>query len=265
MLVVIGIIHVLVRLMESASSELRAAAVRIIGILGEKSSEMQLQIVNSEIFQKLNQMTKTSMTMTTTNELEAKDEVASAAGWAINRISAFRPSAPSVEISIPMLIDILMMDETGMAEGAVLEINEKLQNVNADMVIKDLIKADITYNLLNLLENECDDVQSAAANILSHMAFHDQSTHNKVASGFGISARLVRMIKNGNERCKKAAAKVIRCLTQNNPKFCGEIIRKEMISDFASLLTFPDKETRENSCWILGTLASHSEVHSFSF
>lgn len=249
----IGIIDVLMELLESNYTEIRAGIVRIIGILGEKSPEMQLQLVNNGIFTKLNKMMKT-------DNFEDKDEVASAAGWAINCISAYRPTAPSVEISIPMLIDILLADEPGMAEGAILEINEKLQNVNAEMVLKELVNVDIVYNLMDLLESDCENVQSAAANILSHMAFHDQGTHKKISSGIGISSRLLRMLRGGNPLLKKASSKVIRCLLHNNPQFCAEIIKKDMIMDISTLLTYDDKESRENACWILGTLASHSEV-----
>lgn len=261
----LNMIPSLVKLLVLPSDAVKSAAARALGVIGERSPEAKFQILNCGAISVLSRLNKHAEESQDSEKEEGSlEDVAGATRFALSALNSSARNAPSVDVSPQMLVELLMSTEDDLQASAVLELLEKLNSVYADVVLKELTESDVLMTLVDMLEHSEEDVQFAAADILGRMIFHDQKTQIELSQSLGIVSKLLRLIKQGGSEsstsCKSAAAQVIRGLAHNNSKIREDVLRRGVIPEFASLLCSNDVQTRETAAWMLGIMASHSQV-----
>ena len=263
----LDIVPSLVKLLESSSSAVKSAAARALGVIGERSQEAKMQILNCgavPILSRLNKQSEAEKNCPHREEGSLED-VATATRFALSALSMNTKQAPSIDVSPQMLVALLSSPDEDMQASAVLDLLEKCKSAGAEMVLKELTESDVLLSLVDMLEHPEDDVQFAAAEILSLMIYSDQKTQRELSQSIGIVSKLLRLIKQGGPdciSCKSAATQVIRGLAHNNSKIREDVLKRGVIPEFASLLCCNDPQTRETAAWMLGIMASHSKVAS---
>lgn len=248
-----GVVEKLVEMLEDENSEVRLAAARTLGTLGEKSDKTRAQIVDAGASRCL-------LDLTRVGSVRCVD----VAQWALDRLSkensgGAQQSACSVEVSTPMLVQMMLSGDKNVQASAALDLAERLLN-NANE-FEALVKPDAIWRLVELLEHERIDVQSAAAIVLSFLVFRSQDVHHQVATRAGTVAKLVRLVKEADDSCAAAAAQVLRTLAHGNTGVRDEIMSRGIVPALEDLLlcTTPLAGVREVSAWLLGILGSHSD------
>eukprot|EP00210_Caulerpa_lentillifera_P001852 g1781.t1 len=258
----------LVKLLSLNSDPVRSAAARALGVIGERNAEARVQILNAGAIQKLSVLfkeaneNKSEMEQKEEEEEGSLDDVATAMRFALDALSRYKKDAPSVDVSTPMLVELLLSNEEEMQASAILDLQEKMNSVYGDVVLRELATSDILLNLVDTLEHKDEDVQLGAADILSRLIFHDQKTQIELSQSVGIVSKLLRVVKKGGQEftsCKSAAAQVLRGLAHNNSKIREDCLKRGAVPDFSYLLCAPDPLARETAAWMLGILASHSK------
>ena len=260
----LDVVASLVKILALPSDAARSAAARALGVIGERSPDAKLQMLNCGAIPILSRLNKEAEA-NQRNDVEAGslEDMANATRFALSALSRNVKDAPSVDVAPQMLIVLLASAEEDMQASAVLELLEKLNSVYADIVLKELTNSDVLMSLVDMLEHKEEDVQLAAAEIVSRMIYHDQKTQKELSGSIGIVSKLLRLIKQGGSdrvSCRSAAARVIRGLAHNNSKIREDVLKRGVIPEFASLLCCNDPQTRETAAWMLGTMASHSPV-----
>eukprot|EP00210_Caulerpa_lentillifera_P009388 g8950.t1 len=259
------IVPSLVKLLSLKSDPVRSAAARALGVIGERNCEARVQILNAGAIQKLSALFKQAdenKTATEQKEEGSLDDVATAMRFALDALSRNKTGAPSVDVSTPMLVELLLSNDDEMQASAILDLQEKMNSIYRDVVLRELASSDILLHLVDTLEHKDEDVQLGTADILSRLIFHDQKTQMELSQSVGIVSKLLRVVKKGGQEftsCKSAAAQVLRGLAHNNSKIREDCLKRGAIPDFVSLLCAPDPLTRETAAWMLGILASHSK------
>ncbi|GMH32573.1 hypothetical protein BSKO_00407 [Bryopsis sp. KO-2023] len=240
--------------MLAEGSDAGVAAARTLGTLGE-SQVLRVEIVKSGAFPVLSEMTRIGSSKTM--------DIAS---WAMNQLS--REKAPSgarslasmsVEVSTPMLVQMLLAGEPDVQACGVLDLKERLLRLPQNF--EDLTKPDAVWTLVDMLEHDVVDVQLAAATLLSLLVFRSQEVHQQVATRAGTVIRLVRLVKDGDDSCAAAAAQVLRTLAHSNSGAREEMLKRGIVPALEHLLGCPTPEAgaREVAAWLLGILGSHTE------
>lgn len=257
------IIPSLVKILGLPSDAAKSAAARALGVIGERNPDARLQILNCGALSKLSEMNKQVEASRLSVEEGSMEDVSEAVRFALSALNSTARAAPSVDVSPQMLVELLMSPDEEMQASATLELLEKLDSVYAEIVIKELADSSVCMSLVDLLEHSEEDIQLAAAEILSKMIFHDQKTQQDLSQSVGIVSKLLRLVKqSGPDRIsvKAAATQVIRGLAHNNSKIREDVLKRGVIPEFASLLCCNDMHIRETAAWMLGMMASHSKV-----
>lgn len=248
-----GLVEKLMEMLEFEDSEARLAAARTLGTLSEKCSVAREHIVESGASRSLADLTKAG-------SVRCMD----VADWALNRLSmevgsGEHRSSASVEVSTPMLVQMLLSGDKDVQASAALDLKDRLlKSFNG---FEGLTQPDAIWKLVDLLEYERPDIQLAAATVLSLLVFRSQDVHNQVATRAGTVIRLVRLVKDANDSCAAAAAQVLRTLAHGNSDVCEEILARGIVPALDELLLCASDEdgAREVSAWLLGILGSHSD------
>lgn len=240
--------------MLAEGSDAGVAAARTLGTLGE-SQVLRVEIVKSGAFPVLSEMTR----MGSSRSMDV-------ASWAMNQLSREKvPSSArsiasmSVEVSTPVLVQMLLAGEPDVQACGVLDLKERL--LKLPQSFEELTKPDIIWTLVDMLEHDVVEVQLAAATLLSLLVFRSQEVHQQVATRAGTVIRLVRLVKDGDDSCAAAAAQVLRTLAHSNSGAREEMLKRGIVPALEHLLGCPTPEAgaREVAAWLLGILGSHTE------
>lgn len=244
-----GVIPCLVEKLQSPKRDARISAARALALLGDCSTDLQLEIVAAGAIPLLSQLTRSGSRRT-----------GEAAGWAMSRLTTKNASsvASTPDVSIPLLVDMVCSESLEVKSSAVLELSRVVSSVVGGY--KEIGQAGVIRSLVELLSSDVPAVHQAAGELLASLVNKNREALQSLVDTEGIALRLLQLIRTAPDEGKTAAAQVLKTLVDSSENIQHDITQIGGVHVLVTLLKvgFPGNGGREAAAWMLGSLASQS-------